>query len=160
GSAYVTGGTQSADFPTTAGAFQRAYGGQGDAFMAKIDPSRAGADGLVYSTFLGGKSKGGKTGPTGDRGTLGDGEAYGIALDAAGNAYVTGETASYDFPITPNAYQSQFLAAAGFATSNDTAAFVTKIDPTRAGAASLVYSTFLGGTLPAFDSGNIIAQNS
>src|ERR1039457_599709 len=77
--AYVTGLTQSTDFPTM-NPLQRVNGGGYDAFVAKINPT--GSD-LVYSTYLGGNSF--------DRG-------YSIALDSAGNAYVTGETDSTDFP--------------------------------------------------------------
>ena len=69
GNAYVTGSTGSTDFPTTAGAFQTAPAG-GDAFVTKLDAT---GSALVYSTYLGGG---------------GSDEAYGIAVDAAGNAYV------------------------------------------------------------------------
>jgi hypothetical protein len=75
---------------------------------------------LVYSTYLGGSG--------GDIG-------FGIAVDAAGNAYVSGSTASSDFPTTPGAFDTS-------ANGNDDA-FVTKLD---ASGASLVYSTFLGGS--------------
>src|SRR5437660_7898279 len=71
GNAYVTGGTGSSDFPTTAGAFQTTLGGSSDAFVTKLDPT---GTALVYSTYLGGSS--------GDY-------AHGIAVDAAGSADVT-----------------------------------------------------------------------
>src|SRR5438477_2498195 len=89
GSAYVTGGTGSADFPTTAGAFQTTYGG-GDAFVTKLNAT---GTALVYSTYLGG--------------SRGDG-GFGIAVDAAGSAYVTGSTNSTDFPTTPGAIQTTY----------------------------------------------------
>ncbi len=126
GSAYVTGSARSADFPTTADAFQTVFGGGSsrdgdDAFVTKLDPSGAR---LIFSTYLGGSSD--------DRGR-------GIALDAFGNVYVAGRTDSADFP-TKNAFQSTFGGGGG-AFGGD--AFVTKLNP--AGSA-LVYSTYLGGS--------------
>jgi Beta-propeller repeat len=112
GNAYVTGGTNSTDFPTM-NPLQPAGGG---AFVAKINPS---GSALVYSTYLGGS--GGDTG-------------FGIAVDSAGNAYVTGYTGSTDFP-TMNALQPTY------AGSHD--AFVAKIN---AVGSALVYSTYLGGS--------------
>ena len=89
-------GTQLSHQPTdnfpTKSAMQATYGGgQFDAFLAEIDPSQVGAASLVYSTYLGGSDQD---------------ASDGIALDGAGNAYVTGFTASLDFP-TKNAYQPQ-----------------------------------------------------
>jgi hypothetical protein len=123
GNAYVTGTTISADFPTL-NAYQphRASFGNWDAFVVKLDTNVAGAAALRYSTYLGGE--------TFD-------QAYGIAVDSYGNAYVTGATDSSDFP-TVNAYQSQ---RRGYWD-----AFVAKLDPNASGAASLLYSTYLGGT--------------
>lgn len=121
GSAYVIATTLSADFPTTAGAFDITLGGGSDAFVAKLNPT---GSNLVYSTFLGGGNS--------DYG-------YGIEIDDAGNAYVTGLTDSYDFPITPEAFDTSL---------NDTIvppsfdAFVTKLNPLGN---DLVYSTYLGG---------------
>jgi hypothetical protein len=117
GNAYVTGITSSTDFPTTTGAFQTTIGGQQDAFIAKLDPT---GSALVYSTYLGGSE--------------GDG-AGGIAVDADGNAYVTGSTRSDDFPTTSGAFQTRRRG------SQD--AFVTKLNPTGS---VLVYSTYLGGS--------------
>src|SRR5262245_25257658 len=110
GNAYVTGQTFSADFPTTSGAFQTALSGGVDAFVTKLDPR-----GLpLYSTYLGGSG-----------GELG----HGIAVDARGAAYVTGDSSSADFPTTPGAFNTTLGAGV----------FVTKLD--RNGA--LVYSTYL-----------------
>jgi Beta-propeller repeat/Cep192 domain 4 len=82
GNAYVTGSTTSVDFPTTAAVFQPAYGGGNtDAFVTKIDPT---GNTLLYSTFLGGSNA--------DSGN-------GIAVDANGDAFVTGQTCSQDFPL-------------------------------------------------------------
>ncbi len=119
GNVYITGWTGSHHFPTTTEAFQPTFGGgQYDAFVTKLDPT---GSALVYSTYLGGNG-----------GIYG----IGIAVDAAGNAYVTG-AASADFPATPGAFQTAF--AGGFGLD----AFVTKLNPTGS---ALVYSTYLGGT--------------
>jgi uncharacterized protein (TIGR03437 family) len=127
GSAYVVGTTFSANFPTVA-AYQAAKGAQQDAFVAKINP---GGTAWVYATYLGGN---------------GADEGYGIAVDAAGNAYLTGYTASTDFPV-----QSPFQSS----SRGNVDAFVTKLNP--AGSA-LVYSTYLGGTDTEF--GNAIAVDA
>ena len=118
GNAYITGITDSPDFPTTSGAFQTLYGGGfSDAFVAKLN---AAGSGLVYSTYLGG--------------TNDDSAAAGaIAVDGTGSAYVVGATQSADFPITAGAYQTTFSGIFDI--------FVTKLDPS--GTTSL-YSTYLG----------------
>ena len=79
GNAYITGFTNAGNFPTTAGAFQTSAGS--GAFVTKLDPT---GSTLIYSTYLAGSSS-----------TIGNG----IAVDAAGNAYVTGQTSAADFPI-------------------------------------------------------------
>ena len=123
GNAYVTGSTESNNFPTTRGAFQRTpSSGRAMVFVTKLN---AAGNGLVYSTFLGGSSDG-------DQG-------HGIAVDASGNAYVTGITYSARFPTTPGAFQT---APGGLPD-----AFVTKLD---AAGASLLYSTHLGGNRAEF----------
>jgi hypothetical protein len=107
GNAYVTGFTASSDFPTTPGAFQTTYGGNGDAFVSKLN---AAGSALLYSTYLGG------SGP--DDITI---SVSGfIAVDGSGSAYVTGGTASLNFPITPGAFQTTF---SGFSSN----VFVAKI---------------------------------
>jgi hypothetical protein len=116
GNAYVTGDTLSANFPTTLGAFQTARKGISDAFVTKLNPT---GTGLVYSTLLGGS---------------GAEDGLAIAVDAAGSAYVTGDTNSSDFPTV-----SSFQPAFGGGVLD---AFVTKLNPTGTG---LVYSTYLGG---------------
>ena len=118
GNAYLTGYTESQDsYPVTTGAFQRT--GAFDAFVTKLNPQ---GSGLVYSTYLGGAADV-------DRG-------WGIKVDAAGNAYVVGDTKSSDFP-TANAIQPTYGGGLGDA-------FVSKLSPAGS---SLVYSTFLGGNL-------------
>ena len=129
GSAYVTGETDSTDFPTTSGAFEPTNGRLDiDAFVAKLDAT---GSALLYSTYLGGR--------------LGDETGGGIAVDPAGNAYVTGETDSDDFPTTLGAFQP---------TYNDTGdAFVSKLNP---GGSALAYSTYLGGTDSDFGRGIVV----
>jgi sugar lactone lactonase YvrE len=127
GNAYVASGT-SGDFPVTSGAFQTSFGGApavcpqtwpcGDAVVAKIDPT---GSTLIYSTYLGGS---------------GDDYAYGLAVDSAGNAYVTGVTNSTNFPVVPNPGAFQTSLGGGYDI------FVTKLNATGSG---LIYSTYLGG---------------
>jgi len=122
GSAYVTGYTYSPDFPVTAGAYDTSRLGL-DAFVTKFTPD---GSALVYSTFLGGNGR--------DLGRA-------IAVDAAGNAYVTGETESQDNPFTPE--NDGFPVTPGaFQTTGSFDAFVTKLNPQGS---ALVYSTYLGG---------------
>jgi large repetitive protein len=116
GSAYVTGFTNSTDFPITTGAFQTTNAGSNDVFVTKIN---AAGNALVYSTYLGGTSID---------------QSNSIAVDSSGNAYVTGYTQSTDFPTT-GAFQTT--------NAGTSDAFVTKIN---AAGTSLVYSTYLGGT--------------
>jgi hypothetical protein len=137
GNAYVTGTTLSTDFPTTAGAFQATYGGGGDAFVTKLNPTGW----ALYSTYLGGSG--------GDSGR-------GIAVDAAGNAYVTGSTTSTNFPTTAGALQTTFTGGVSPYGGYFTDAFVTQLNPT--GSAPLVYSTYLGGG--GDDVGNAIALDT
>ena len=120
GNAYVAGRTSSPNFPTVAGAFQPTGGSTTDAFVAKLNPA---GSALVYSTYIGGSD--------GDSGT-------GIAVDSAGNAYVTGGTNSANFPTTAGAFQTTFASTSDFNSD----AFVAKLDSTGS---SLVYSTYLGG---------------
>jgi hypothetical protein len=133
GNAYVAGQTFSSDFPVTQGAFQTTNhaAGQDTAFVAKLNPT---GTALVYSTYLGG--------------SYGE-SANAIAVDAAGNAYVAGQTASTDFPVTPGAFQTTNHAAGG------PTSFIAKLNPTGT---ALVYSTYLGGNV--FDSANAIAVDA
>src|SRR5213596_1682462 len=121
GNAYVTGLTFSKNFPTTPGAFQPTPDplAGNNAFVTKLNPT---GSALVYSTYLGGNN---------------DDQGLGIAVDAAGNAYVAGQTGSSTFPTTPGAFQR--FESGGL---NDPDAFVTKLNPLGS---ALVYSTYLGG---------------
>jgi len=122
GNAYITGQTLSANFPTTAGAYKTTRSGIRDAFVAKIHPGGLGALDLIYSTYLGGAQ---------------EEYGYGIAVDGAGCAYVTGCSDSTDFPTTLGAFQTVF---GGGVFGGD--AFVTKLN---AAGTALLYSTYLGG---------------
>jgi MYXO-CTERM domain-containing protein len=124
GSAYLTGITDSSDFPTT-GPLQGTFtgGSANNAFVTKFD--RSGAS-LVYSTYLGGTN--GQNGGQGDFGRA-------IAVDSVGAVYVGGNTQSTDFPITSSAVKS--------VNASQISGFVSKLDPTGQ---TLVYSTFVGGS--------------
>ncbi len=132
GNAYVTGATHAGDFPVTPGAFQTTFGGAADGFVthhAFVTKFKVDGSGLVYSTFLGGSG-------TAD-------EAFGIAVDAQGNAYVTGRTVSDDFPTAHPIQAARNHGVPTFCTLQGCSdAFVTKLNATGTG---LVYSTFLGG---------------
>ncbi len=135
GSGYITGHTVSSDFPTTSGAFDTTYNGSGtswqggDAFVVKLNS--AGTH-LTYATFLGGSDP--------DRG-------QGIVAGEDGNAYVTGETSSPDFPTTPGAFD-RVCGDTGNCDEDANQniywedAFVVKLNNTGT---NLIYSTFLGG---------------
>jgi hypothetical protein len=128
GNAYIAG-QANGDYPTTPGAAQTVPGGSSDAFVTKLNST---GTALVYSTLLGGS---------------GFDFANEIAIDSAGNAYVTGQ-AEAGFPITPGAFQTSF-------NGGPFDAFVTKLNSTGS---ALVYSIFLGGS--GNDSGNGIVVNA
>jgi len=131
GCAYVTGLTTSTDFPTTPGALQASSAPSADT-MTFITKLNAKGTGLVYSTYLGGSSVT---------------EPHGIQVDNTGAAFVCGETASKDFPVTAGAYQAHSAAIL--------APFVVKLNPAGD---SLAYSTLLGGD--AGGSGQAFAVDS
>ena len=125
GYAYVTGRTDSTNFPVLNG-FQstHATGNSDDAFVTKLDTTQTGAASLLYSTFLGGTDSE---------------DGFGITVDFSGIAYVVGVTGSTTgFPLL-NAYQSTY-------GGGSTDAYFTKVDTTKSGASSLVYSSYLGGS--------------
>lgn len=117
GDAYVTGYTASSNFPTTMGAAQTSLGtGTADAFITELNAT---GSAIAYSTYLGGSNV-----------TYGTG----IAVDSAGDAYVTGYTTSQDFPTTAGAAQTSY----GTSTED---AFVTELNATGS---AIIYSTYLG----------------
>jgi uncharacterized protein (TIGR03437 family) len=117
GNAYIVGMTFSTNFPKTNGSFKTSYSGMGDGFVVKLNPA---GNSLVYGTFLGGT----------DIDT-----AEGIAIDPAGNAYVTGYTSSTDFPMAGGPFQSALRGGYD--------AFVAKLNPAGT---TLSYSSYMGGT--------------
>jgi beta-propeller repeat-containing protein/centrosomal CEP192-like protein len=146
---YVVGYTASspgsalANFPvTSANAFQTTLGNStvGNAFLTKIDTTQSGTSSLIYSTYLGGNGADQTTSPG-----FGD-EALGVAVDvSSGNAYLVGTTFSTNFPTTSSALQKTAPAAVALGT-----AFVSRIDTTKSGNLSLIYSTYLGGNTSEF----------
>ncbi|MCX6382596.1 MAG: SBBP repeat-containing protein, partial [Armatimonadetes bacterium] len=129
GSTYITGTTYSVDFPTTVGSFQTTAGNGSNVFVTKFSPD---GKSLIYSTFIGGDNN--------ESGSA-------IVLDSTGNAYITGQTYSSNFPTTPNAFQSTPQGRAD--------AFLTQLSPNGQ---SLAYSTYIGGSLD--DNATCIALDS
>ncbi len=129
GSAYVSGGTGSSNFPTTSGAFDTSFNGSAwDAFVVKLNPT---GSGLAYASFLGGN---------------GDEESHGLAVDGNGNAYATGHTYSSDFPTTPGAFDPSY---------NLSDAFVVKLNSAGSG---LMYATYLGGNNTDYGYGIVVDE--
>ena len=120
GRVYLAGATSSANFPAV-NALQPRLGGGQDGFLCRLTPS----GGFDYSTFLGGSRSD---------------SASAVAVDASGNAYVTGETASIDFPVTRGAFQT--TCQCDYFSSD---IFVARLD---AAGSALVFSTYLGGRGP------------
>jgi Beta-propeller repeat/Abnormal spindle-like microcephaly-assoc'd, ASPM-SPD-2-Hydin len=167
GNAYVTGLTLSppgsggavtnlADFPVTAGAFQSVLNSpSGNAFLTRIDTTQAGTNSLIYSTYLGGSDVNVLTSQSG----VGD-IGFGVALDGANNAYIVGTTVSSDFPTTSaNAFQSNAPLAITKPPGQNTV-FVSRIDTTKSGPASLIYSSYLGGEVLDFAKAIALGPNN
>jgi hypothetical protein len=133
GNAYAAGQTDSGNFPLR-NQYQGYQGGPDDAFVTKLNTNASGDASLVYSTYVGGSN--------------GNDKGFGIAIDAFGNSYVMGEAASTNFPLR-NQYQ---------VNQPGVDAVVFKLNTNAAGDASLLYSTYLGGSLT--DSGNDIALDA
>ena len=136
GSFYLTGFTANPEIPTTSGAFQTtgtnnqsnggiAYRG----FVAKFPPVTGAGPSLVYGTYLGGKATNETNGE----------QVSGIAVDAAGNAYITGLTQSYDFPVTAGANSTIECGPASYACQS--IGFLSKLNPSGS---ALVWSTLVG----------------
>ena len=119
GDAFITGFTQSSDFPTTVGAFRTHSTGGGDGFVTKLGPN---GRNLGYSTYLG---------PSFPSAIAID---DGIAVDPAPAAFVVGSTDSPDYPTTSGAYQASLRGTSG--------GFMTRLSPDGG---ALAYSTYLGG---------------
>jgi hypothetical protein len=132
GNAYVTGSSNSTNWICSCGQFQTTgYGGNGDAFIAKIGPLSGSVYPLNYFTYLGGSGV--------DVGNA-------IQVNSVGSAYVAGSTSSPDFPITTDSYQSQ---CGGMLPSCSGDAFVASISTTSGGTVANPagdFSTYLGGS--------------
>jgi hypothetical protein len=124
GAIYLSGYTMSANFPIAGDSYQGSLHSESNLFVVKIDPSLLGLDRLVYGTYVGGG---------------GVDVATNMRLDQSGGIWLTGYTASRDFPVTSGAYQSRF----GGGITN---AFLLRLDPSRPSAQALTYSTFFGGS--------------
>ena len=118
GNTYITGWTESSNFPTTLAANDTVYNGYGDGFVVKLNPI---SSTLVYSTFIGGS---------------GWDEGNDIAVDGSGYTYISGWTQSSDFPTTPGANDTTYNGGWGDS-------FAMKLNPIGS---TLVYSTFIGGS--------------
>ncbi len=125
GNIYLTGETNSTDFPVTAGAIQPNLNGccDSDVFITKLN---AAGNQLLYSTYLGGD--------------FGNEQGTDIAVDSAGAIYTVGFTNSLNFPVTPGAFQTTGGVAQNGGIIDG---FVAKINPATS---SLVYGTYLGGS--------------
>jgi Abnormal spindle-like microcephaly-assoc'd, ASPM-SPD-2-Hydin/Beta-propeller repeat len=150
GNIYASGNTVSQNFPTV-NAFQTALGdlnglcsagsyAVGDLYLSKFG-LQSGNMTLLYSTYIGGSGQ--------ETPTYWD-TSNSLAVDNSGNAYVTGNTSSVDFPVTTNGYQ-QSCGTDGMCNGlscrqSGADAIITKIDTTQTGAASLAYSSYLGGS--------------
>ncbi len=121
GSVYLLGATVSTDWPVTLNAFQPMKSGGTDMFVTKFNPAEAG---LSYSTYLGGSL---------------DDQSNGLAVDASGQAYLTGQTNSTDFPVV-NSLQPASTVSNFFGTSRDV--IVAKLS---ANGSALLFSSYLGG---------------
>ncbi|MFN9337858.1 MAG: SBBP repeat-containing protein [Candidatus Kapaibacterium sp.] len=118
GNIYVTGTTQSTNFPTVSGSYDVSANGSTDIFVSKFNAS---GTTLLYSTYIGGSN---------------NDQSNDIAVDGSGNVYITGFTKSTNFPVTSGIFQNSYGGG-----SDDI--FVTKLNSTGT---SLVYSTFIGGS--------------
>ncbi len=146
GAVYVTGATWSPSFPVSSGAYEPKFAGvfptasgaegPGDAFVTKLDLSAQASAQVVYSTYLGG--------------ALND-QGVGIAVDPAGIITVVGQTESTGFPITADAFQNR-----NDGPTPTEKGFLSRIDPSKSGTDSLLYSTYLGGTSDDLITGVVI----
>jgi len=123
GAAYVAGTTTASDFPTTVGALSSSRSGPQDGFVLKLSEP---GDALIYSTYLGGSNAE---------------NVNGLAVDADGQAHLAGDTSSFDFPVSANAFDASLIGPGPFD------GFVAVLD---ASGASLIYGSYFGGTANDF----------
>jgi len=123
GGVWLAGYTTSPNFPVTSGAVQPTFSGVVSAWLARMDITKPGPAGLTYSTFF-----------NGSQATV----PFALVLDSLGRPTIGGYTTSPDLPVVaPIAIQAPLQLQDGF---------LATIDPTRAGSAGLVFSTFFGGS--------------
>ena len=118
--AFVVGYTLSNNFPTVPGSYDSSFNGTDDVFVIKLNSAGAG---LLYGSYIGGSATD---------------EGYSVAIDQAGQIYLTGYTASADFPTTTGAYDTSYNGSIDV--------IAVKLNPALSGVSDLVYSTFLGGS--------------
>ncbi len=133
GRVYVSGLTMSSDLPLEGPSYQADYRENGDAFLVILDPSQSAFDQLKYATFFGGYDLD---------------VALGMKRTEDGLIWLTGYTVSDDFPLSPGAFQTMKM---GYVD-----AWVAAVDPSKAGAGFVRYSSFLGGE--GTDIGYAVAQ--
>ncbi len=124
GKVYITGTTESANFPTTSGAYDQSYNGGDDVVVVMINTIASGTASLAYSTYLGG---------------IGNDKGNGLAISSDGRVYVGGETTSADFPTTSNGYDQSY-------NGGQRDVFMARLSTDGAGSNDLQYSTFVGGS--------------
>jgi uncharacterized protein (TIGR03437 family) len=139
GNIYAGGSANSPDFPVTATALRTTYKDtynlvSGEGFVSKLNPSATGTAQLVYSTFYGGS---------------GDDEVLRLAVDSAGRVVITGVTNSPDLLTTSDAFQCCYASTLGPGKVAPFG-FLARLDPTKSGTASLLYSSYLGGTVDTY----------
>ena len=122
GNIYVSGVTNSEDFPTTENVFDKTYNGDLDIFLTKIDPS---CETILYSTYLGGNNQ--------DHHPM-------MVIDKNGDVYISGPTRSSDFPTTQNAYNENYNGTKNDGYYGDI--FICKFDGSDE---KIIYSSFIGG---------------
>ncbi len=152
GNGYITGATYSSNLTTKNPAIANyAGGGNGtsNAFIAEFAPSQTGVHSLVYATYLGGNGSVGTISLLGSPLlSLGFGDVgTGITVDNSGNIWVTGPTASTDFPV-PGTNDNYFYGS-NYANIDSGApastGFVTELDTSQSGSQQIIYSTYFGG---------------
>jgi hypothetical protein len=121
GRAIISGYTLSHNFPVTSGAFQSQYGGNTDVFISILNPANSRATQLVYSTYFGGSNPD---------------APFDLKMDASGNLYIAGFTMSAGLPASANALQGAY--------DKSMDAFALEFNPSIAGAAGIVYFSYLG----------------
>ena len=118
----LAGRSFSPDFPTTNGTYDTTHNGRFDTFVSQLDLNKTGSAQLAYSTFLGGRD---------------DDTPSSLSVDASGVVTVAGSTFSANLATTSDAYDTTHNGGSDV--------FISRLDPSKAGTAQLVYSTFLGG---------------